>query len=115
MKTIIILGTLLMTGVTQAGDRYKTIECKFSESGYGLSGARLTIDKSSILSARMNSEGNLEINISDSECEDSTSISVEGPKGIADYKAGKTFEAKVKHETPDVTIEGYAICQQKIK
>ena len=112
MKTIILLGSLLLTGVAQAADRYKTIECKFSESGYGLSGAHLSVDKSSILSSRMNAERNLEISISDSECEDSTNISI-SEENITAYKAGKAFEAKVKHETPDVTIEGYAVCQQK--
>lgn len=113
MKTMLLLGSLLLAGVTQAADRYKTIECQFSESGYGLSAARLSINKGSILSARTNKEGSLEISISDSECEDSTDISISEAKDISAYKAGKAFEAMVKHEAPDVKIEGYAVCQQK--
>lgn len=112
MKKLLLVGVLLLAGVTQAADRYKKIECQFSESNYGLSAAKLSIEKEWITSARMNKEDELEINHSVSECEDSTTIIIE-QESVTAYKSGKAFEAQVKHESPDVKIEGYAICQQK--
>ncbi len=110
MKKTIILTALLFVGISQA---QADIVCQFSKSNYGLSAAKLVItDEVDIVMSEREEKGEYTISLSESECEDSTLITID-KKDVAAYKAGKVIEAFVSHETPDVHIKGHARCQLK--
>jgi hypothetical protein len=112
--SIVLLSMFLVSAAQARGEtksKFKTIVCTFQKTSYGMSGFKIVRKVKSADYSK--DDGKLYVNISDSECEDSTLINADGQEAIVAFEAGKPFTATVTHEEPDLKIEGDATCIQK--
>ena len=108
MKTIFSLIALLISTTALAAE--KSIVCNLDDSYIGLNYDKvLPFNEETI---RKEKDGRISVSFSESECEDSTSVTFEKDE-FAALEKGKQAYGEIDHSSPDLHLTGTVRCKLK--